>query len=166
MTSMISDKHRTISRTAIGVAFSLCMVVMVSGCIRVGSEAPGGGQVRQESSSHEASTNRSEATKDDQACLTDGQKHAKLKELNEKESWLSGFAEHTVVRGGGNLVGRVLGLGPAGEYVELANDAKKMTVKGNVARDSIDTIVAKDYAPEAPTPVAPSSSADGASVVR
>lgn len=41
-----------------------------------------------------------------------------------------------------------------------------MTVKGNVARDSIDTIVAKDYAPEAPTPVAPSSSADGASVVR
>ena len=38
----------------------------------------------------------------------------------------------------------MLGLGPAGEYVELANDTRKMTVEGNVARDSIDTIGARD----------------------
>lgn len=35
-------------------------------------------------------------------------------------------------------------MGDACEYAEMTNDAEKMTVKGSIERDSIDTIHTKD----------------------
>jgi hypothetical protein len=43
MTATISGKHHNLSGTAMGVTVSLCMVLMVSDCIHVGSGASGDG---------------------------------------------------------------------------------------------------------------------------
>lgn len=87
---------------------------------------------------------------DGQPCLTQEQKLAKVKELGEKDSFWQRTKERTIVRGGGNVLGSLVGIGPVGEYADMANDVKKVTVKGNAARDSIDTIRTKDCDSELP----------------
>ncbi|UVT16562.1 MAG: hypothetical protein H8K04_03075 [Nitrospira sp.] len=126
MTLIIAGKSDVIPPMAMKVALSLCMAAMIAGC------------------SSGTMVNMSEDKKDDEPCLTQEQKLAKVKELKEKDSGFKSFAESKIVRGGGNLLGSMVGLGNAGEYADMANDVKKMTVKGNAARDSIDTIRTKD----------------------
>lgn len=127
---MTFDKGNFILSITLKVASSLCLVAMLVGC-----------------SSGRDSTSRPIETgisADGQPCLTQEQKLAKVKELSDKDSFWQREKESIIVRGGGNLLGSLVGLGDAGEYAEMANDVKKVTVKGNAARDSIDTIRTKD----------------------
>jgi hypothetical protein len=122
---------------AVKAAASLCIVGMIVGC-----------------SSGRGSTSRpieAGISADGQPCLTQEQKLAKIKELGDKDSFLQREKESIIIRGGGNLLGSLIGLGDAGEYAEMANDVKKVTVKGNAARDSIDTIRTKDCDSEVPS---------------
>jgi len=169
MTSIISARHNAITRMVIRATVALCMVAMIVGCSsgRDGSSrlvTPAGGGAGQVQAPNGALANKAEDLKD--GCLTKEQKQLKMKELNEKDSWLKNFGEHTVVRGGGNLLGSIFGFGNAGEYADMANGARKMTVQGNTGRDFIDTVVAKDCGSEHKAPAAPSNAVDGASVVR
>ncbi|HEU5407398.1 MAG TPA: hypothetical protein VFU48_06500 [Nitrospira sp.] len=137
MTWMISDKSNVMPAMVIRAAVSLCMVAMIVGC-----------------SSGRDSNSRATATDisaDGQPCLTQEQKFAKMKELSNKESFWQKQKEGLIIRGGGNLLGSLVGLGNAGEYADMANGVKKATVKGNAGRDSIDTIRTKDCDSEAPS---------------
>jgi hypothetical protein len=137
MTLMILGKGNIISTVSTKVATSLCMVAMIVGC-----------------SSGRDGHSRPVATgisADGQPCLTQEQKLAKVKELSDKDSFWQREKESIIVRGGGNLLGSLVGLGNAGEYADMANDVKKVTVKGNAARDSIDTIRTKDCDSEVPS---------------
>lgn len=112
------------------VAASLCMVLMIVGC----------------SSGRDSTSKPIEAgiSADGQPCLTQEQKYAKIKELGEKDSFWQRTKERTIIRGGGNLLGSLVGLDKVGSYADLANGVKKATVEGNAGRDSIDTIRTKD----------------------
>lgn len=128
--SFRSTKGNVMQMISIRTAASLCMALMIVSC-----------------SSGRDSTSRPIETgisADGQPCLTQEQKLAKIKELSKKDSFWQRQKERIVVRGGGNLLGSLVGLGNAGEYADMANDVKKVTVKGNAARDSIDTIRTND----------------------
>lgn len=56
-------------------------------------------------------------------------------------------------------------MGDACEYAEMTNDAKKMTVKGSVERDSIDTVLAEDCESES-KPADAQPTTNGASAVK
>lgn len=133
---MTFDKGNFILSFTLKAASSLCVVAMLVGC-----------------SSGRDSTSKPIETgisADGQPCLTQEQKAAKMKGLKEKDSWVKNEAENTIVRGGGNFLGSLIGLGDLGEYADRANDVRKVTVKGNVSRDSIDTIRTKDCDSELP----------------
>lgn len=131
---------------AIRTVASMCMALMIVGC----------------SSGRDSNSRPIKAgvSADGQPCLTQEQKFAKVKELSEKDSFWQRQKESIIIRGGGNVLGDLIGLGGAGEYAELANDVKKVTVKGNAARDSLDTIGTKDCDSESKV------TANGASAVK
>ena len=137
MTLMRSGKGNAMSVMAMRAVAFLYMMAMIVGC----------------SSGRDSTSRPIEAgtTADGQPCLTQEQKLAKVKELSNKESFLQREKESLIIRGGGNLLGSLIGLGNAGEYADMANGVKKATVKGNAARDSIDTIRTKDCDSEAPS---------------
>lgn len=149
--SFRSVKGNVMPAMAIRTAVSLCVVLMLGGC----------------SSGRDSNFKAIEAgiSADGQPCLTQEQKLARVKELGDKESFLQRQKESLIIRGGGNLLGSLIGLGNAGEYADNVNAVKKATVKGNAGRDSIDTILTKDCDLEANPPGAPSTT-NGASAVK
>lgn len=127
---------RVIPQMTIRAVATLCMLVMTVSCSsgRDSSTRPVA----------EGVSGQAVVSNDDPPCLTPEQKAAKMKELKEKDSWVKNEVEYSIVRGGGNLLGSLIGLDDLGEHADRANDVRKMTVKGNIARDSIDTVLAKD----------------------
>lgn len=170
MISMMSGKGNVIRAMTMKAAASLCMMAMIVGCSsgRDSNSRPvasGGGGVGQVQASNGALATKSEDMKD--GCLTDEQKKAKFKEINEKDgSWLKISAESTVIRGFGNFFGGMIGMDNAGAYADDARDTAKMIDPDGGTRQGFKVIATKGCGPEHTTPAAAPSTVDGTSAVR